>query len=191
MGNPGYSWNGNSNPGPPGHGCFSERMEITTDNGFEPLGNIRPGAKVSSFDLKSGKMVMRRVYTKKVYENRKIWALKVDGLSNTIETTAHHPFLTPRGWVTAQSLRKDDRLLGVNEQGLIHRYNILSSSNSGERQTVVNLITANEHTFMVNGLIVHNYSWARSIRSLLSETWAALGGYETGERKPAGVLQVS
>lgn len=177
-----YRWNGQQNPPPPGFqsGCFSEQMLVTTENGWEPFGNIQPGVKVSSFDPANGQVAPRRVYKKLTFKNREIWRLQADGIRQ-IETTCYHPFLTSRGWVATHRLRENDVLLGINGLGKLQRHRIHACSRTDARMEVVNLITEREHTFMVNGLVVHNYSWARSARTLFSEVWAALGGYQTDD----------
>lgn len=93
-------------------GCFSYETKVWTEKGMEKIGDIvknKMRLNVWSFDY-AGKMVLRPVTGWHENPGNSIYKIRFsDGAE--VECTACHRFWTTnRGWVRADSLRKDDRL---------------------------------------------------------------------------------
>lgn len=89
------------------HGCLHESTPILMENGdFKEISKVLPGELVSSYDIKTGKFVNKRVI-------HSINSGKSDGVAwmkltmtngNSIICTTNHKFLTKDGWIEAKNL---------------------------------------------------------------------------------------
>jgi hypothetical protein len=80
--------------------------------------------------------------------------------------TPSHSFLSARGWLRADQLREGD-MLALHQTSGNEMHSVSSVTSSGFADSVYNLITSEEHTFIVDGLVVHNFSYLRSLRTWL------------------------
>ena len=140
--------------------CFPADAKVLTVHGYRPISEIKKGALVVS-----GQQELVRV--KKVFEcgTSPILCLHVGG--RKIRTTGHHTFLTDRGWVKASGLRLGDRLEGP-EAGTITRFS------TEKREKVYNLHTTGDCTFVVEGVVAHNFTELRVLRTAWSQLFAPL-----------------
>jgi hypothetical protein len=147
-----------------GGSCFPASALVLTPGGEREMADIQPGSLVVS-TAESGAVATRRVLKKKVHRRGRLWRVECAGESAAIDVTKRHSFLTDRGWVQAWRLRPGDRLRGIDAS---YRH-VVTIGVTNEIVPVFNLITESEHTFVVHGCIVHNYTYWRSLRTWCSE----------------------
>ena len=68
---------------------------VSTETGLRPIGEIRPGERVRSFDFGSGEWMLREV-TDRIDSLYTGAVLTITAGRSVIEATIHHPF-----WVVA------------------------------------------------------------------------------------------
>lgn len=130
--------------------------------GWKRIDSIERGDTVLSFCRGSSELVERRVIKKLEHSPTTIWKLSVSGKGKPIGTTAHHSFLTKNGWCRTKTLKPGDLL--VTENGNLAEVLLVSSTQ--QKEPVYNLLTENEHNFVVGGAVVHNFTWCRQLRVL-------------------------
>lgn len=147
--------------------CFIAGTKITTKNGLVNIEDIRPGDVVLTSDGSWQEVndVMSRDYDGDMYK------IRAKGAYESIICTPNHKFLTQNGW------KRADRLLAGNHDGRIKSPDKLSTFKEAstkeygaidyidiyqidvlENQStkVYNLSVENNHSYVANGVIVHN-----------------------------------
>lgn len=140
--------------------CFPADARVLTINGYRAISSLRPGDRVISYSPTDGVTKPRLV--KKVLEYGPKRLCKIDLASShcSVRTTPSHSFLTQSGWLRASQLKSGDVLICSDADK-----EIVSVTRLPNTETVYNLITDCEHTFIVDhGVIAHNYSYLRDIR---------------------------
>ena len=130
-----------------------------------PIEDIRVGDEVLSYDTEAERFCRRRVT--RVFENSApdLMLNICAGGDRTITCTLAHPFLTTRGWVEAMYLRPGiDALIfhpngGPNTRGGV-RFGTVNSVEVADTPSRVasvhNLEVEGTHTYVANGIVVHN-----------------------------------
>jgi len=140
--------------------CFPASMPILTPDGWIKIGELKAGNPVISYQSATGQTRIRRVTRKLDHAPAEIWELTTQD-TEVISTTHSHPFLTRRGWVRACRLRVGDELVTLAGYGRVN-----SIRKTDRVETVHNLFTAVEHTFIVKGqVVVHNFAYLRALRT--------------------------
>lgn len=139
-------------------GCFPAHSLVRTAAGMTPIVSIKPGDLVTSFDARSGNICNRKVIRLKSHQPRRLYQIELEN-DEMIETTASHSFLSGRGWKTTRRLRLGDAVHTVD--GLVPVRKVTKTSCCAP---VYNLITECEHTFVVHGCVVHNFTHLRRAR---------------------------
>lgn len=143
-----------------GIGCFPAGTMITTPNGQTPIEAIRRGDLVIAVDTKgnTSTVVVEGTITK---ENKLIEIHTAQGI---LQTTRDHPI-----WISADEYREAGKL-NVGDSIMMWDTNTLRPTHiirinaaSSEQHHVFNLDVAAPHTFIANGIIVHNKSIARCL----------------------------
>ena len=73
--------------------------------------------------------------------------------------------LTTKGWKKFGDLKVGESKLICPETG---KHLIIKQKTNERRELVYNLHTTGSHNFIANGLVAHNYTFARKFRSMLS-----------------------
>ncbi|HTE44523.1 MAG TPA: Hint domain-containing protein [Gemmatimonadaceae bacterium] len=153
--------------GQPDPACFPAWTLVLTPDGYRPIGEIAVGDRVLSYDRRSGSLSVSHVTRRVDYSPTAIWRI---GLADSakIDTTRDHSFLTTRGWVPTRCLRLGDRLVrsGVNEGAMSGDRRVVDVGPLSRVEPVYNLYTSGEHTFVVHGCVVHNFTHFRAMRTL-------------------------
>lgn len=147
--------------------CFPASARVMTPIGWSPIGEVKAGQVVVSYNAADDAVYSRRVTRKLSHGFASIWEIRTANRRTPILTTPGHSFLTEHGWVLAKDLESDDFLLGINQKSGLVRERVLSSESTAIREPVFNLHTEAEHTFIVEGFVVHNFSYLRNIRTFL------------------------
>ena len=108
-----------------------------------------------------GTLVLRPVTRKWVHGYHKITRVRMSN-GKVLRSTANHTVLTSQGWRTVEALRVGDVLGQRDSMGVVDRIEL-----EDEPVPVYNLYTAGEHTFIVDGVVVHNFTVLRVLRTCL------------------------
>ena len=145
--------------------CFPTTTRILTPTGHREIGDIEPGDTVLSTNA-SGQLVRATVTAKKSYGASPITRIILDGESRDLRTTAHHSFKTDSGWKRASQLQAGDTLLRVDDSGNSQLVRIKAITTEAP-EPVFNLYTTGPHNFIAEGVLAHNFTELRWLR-----TWA-------------------
>ena len=148
-----------------GKHCFPSSALVRTPRGYEVICKLNAGDSVICYDELSGTFATREVTRRIEYPAAILWNIRMVGLPVPVATTASHPFLTTSGWKSAIQLSPDDQLIAFDERGGIKHETVLSVEITDRLQAVYNLHTAGDHTYIVDGLIVHNFVDFRTFRT--------------------------
>jgi len=156
-----------SNPPPPG--CFPATARVLTATGYRPISDIVPSDLVLSY-APDGSTTLRPVTRKLVHGECAIQRVVLEDVA-PLRATANHKVLTGRGWLQVKDLKSGDELVRVEG-----RSTIVQVEAEATPEPVYNLYTAGEHTFVVEGVVVHNFTHLRVLRTwmhrLLVDPWA-------------------
>lgn len=128
--------------------------------GDTPIERVRVGDSVPTFDEATGEV--RRGLVTHVFESPMpddmVRLLLPNG--RTLYCTLGHPIFTRRGWVDAAELRRSDEVLvdagaGLSAWGELRGASLLKREDFSEAR-VYNLEVEGTHTYLTNGLVVHN-----------------------------------
>jgi hypothetical protein len=149
-----------------GPGCFVEGTMVPTEEGWQPIEDIRPGDKVWAYNEETGEIRLREV--------QQTFRRSVDTLielrigSETIVTTTEHPFwVEGLGWMDAAALVPGQKLrtfTGEPQQ-------MSSFARVQHPATVYNFEVEGFHTYFVShgGFLVHNRPCKLPNKDLLSK----------------------
>ncbi len=105
--------------------CLTKDSKILMDNGiYKNINEIKPFEKVISFNLKERKFEAKKVIN--VYENNEEEILNITTEKNNfIRLTGDHPFLTKKGYIKANKLKKGERICLAHGFSILPGYNCL------------------------------------------------------------------
>ena len=132
--------------------CFAEDTPVKTSNGYVPIGEIKEGDFVYSYDEYTDTYEYRPVSRVLVNTTTEFYNINING--EIISTTATHPFYTTEGWVNAEDLRPGSKLLISTGFAEIDEIFVTE----GEEVEVFNLTVVHNHTYTVGlqDIVVHN-----------------------------------
>ena len=142
--------------------CFTGDTMIETPTGEKKISSIKRWDKIISYE--NGKKTVEYVKSAIIYPPSKVWDFI---LSNGVKVSAtdHHTMLTTKGWKKFGDLELGKSKLICPETG---NHLTINHKTNPRRELVYNLHTTGSHNFIANGLIAHNYTFARRFRSILS-----------------------
>lgn len=149
---------------PQGETCFTASAQVLTPDGYQSIGSLEVGSPILSYDLRSACLRQRIVSKKIQHAVGRVWKISTER-SCSIETTANHMFLTMRGWVRAKQLKTGDEILAEPGETGPSSHRVVGVLDTGRNEVVYNLYTTGEHTFLVDGYVVHNFTFFRSFRT--------------------------
>jgi hypothetical protein len=147
-------------PAPPA--CFPGTAQVTTPIGRKQIGQLAQGDVILSY-TRNGSLVESQVTSVQKYSATSIFSLKLT--DRTIRTTDHHTFLSTRGWLRANQLRVGDQLTCVDKQGRSYQARVEGFSTE-PAEPVYNIHTTGEHNFIADGVVAHNFTEFRRLRTL-------------------------
>ncbi len=92
--------------------CVEEGTLISTPTGLIPVEQIQDGDEVIAYNDSTGQLVSSHIGLTAQREVEELIELEVEGQS--IVVSLEHPFLTQRGWIKAQDLTMNDKVLCFN-----------------------------------------------------------------------------
>lgn len=137
------------NGGGGGKGCFEAFTRIYTPKGEVPIVDLKEGDEVISYNQK-GELSVNKVLRKMVHENNDIYRFQFWG--GELLVTSIHWFLTDENaFIEAQKFDAERCVVDLKQ-----RLRPFLGWEFVRRDTVYNLIVDNDHTFIANGIRVHN-----------------------------------
>jgi hypothetical protein len=142
--------------------CFAPGAEIRmADGSVKTIGQVRAGDLVLSFDSANGRFdtsVVERIF---LHEEPMEGLLDLeivteDGEALSLTTTSIHPFYSEGKWKNAVDLKPGDPLLCRAADGQMQQARVVSLEHRSGKNGKVHNIRTSKHTFIVNGIIVHN-----------------------------------
>lgn len=148
-----------------GNGCFPSNALVHTPHGCIKIKEIDVGTAIFSYNPVLKKTCIREVTKKIVHQPESILKISHSKISGQILTTSNHRFLTPNGWVQAKTLKKGNKIMVMYEIMSAECAQVTSIEVLPEKEPVYNLYTAFEHTYIVDGCIVHNFAYFLALRT--------------------------
>ena len=130
--------------------CFLAGTKVLTKDGYVNIEDVKVGSLVATEDgsWQPVNEVMVRDYEGDIYH------LSGSKLLGDIYCTPNHQFMTNHGWVAAEKLSKNNDMLKTSNMEYVEIGNI--EAEAGQRCRVYNISVENIHSYVVNGVIVHN-----------------------------------
>lgn len=139
-----------------GSPCFTADTLVLTDNGYKPIVEVKVGDMV--LDHKLGYSMVTNFFKQ---GKKEIWEIEADFIKRPIRTTSNHRFYVktsdsakPR-WIECNKLKLAYKLALVNNSE-IKWIPINSITNTHKFEEVYDIEVENTHSFIANGVIVHN-----------------------------------
>jgi predicted lipid-binding transport protein (Tim44 family) len=157
-----------------GGGCFPMGTRIAAPGGSVPIDGLAPGDEVTGVDP-SGNAVRATVGSLILARSP---GFRVETEEGSLTTTPEHPVgLWGGGFLSASRLRPGDRIRQWSDRGL-RMATVLGTSSDPEERLVFNLRVSGPHTFLAEGVVVHNKggSSSRSSSSRSSSSRSRSGG---------------
>jgi len=142
--------------------CFTGDTMIMTPNGEKKISSMKRGDKIISYE--NGKKTTEYVKNQVVYPPTKVWDFALSN-GKKVSATEHHTMLTTKGWQKFGDLIVGESKLICPETG---NHLTIKQKMNERRDLVYNLHTTGSHNFIANGLVAHNFTFARRFRSFLS-----------------------
>tara|TARA_B100002003_G_scaffold78288_1_gene73241 strand:- start:392 stop:1141 length:750 start_codon:yes stop_codon:yes gene_type:complete len=142
--------------------CFPATARVLTPTGTSRIADIKRGDMVVSY-RPDGTSTIRPVTRKLKHGNSSIFRVALDDGTN-LRVTSNHTVLTSRGWLRINKLIKGDHL--VQTDGIVSVVGVLLEQIP---EPVYNIYTAGEHTFVVDGVVVHNFTILRMLRTWIHQ----------------------
>ncbi len=151
-----------------GSSCFPARALVETPGGPRAIATLRPGDQVWSWSTERHCRVVARVTDRKEHPPQELWQLEFGDGGAPLLTTGNHTLLTCVGWQRADRIRPGDRLpCSSGELGRL----VVRSAATDRSEPVFNLHTTGPHTFVVDGVVAHNFTVLRGLRTLAHRLW--------------------
>ena len=136
-------------PGVGGQGCFLAGTMILTGDGTEmPIENIKEGMEVYAFDKESGELKVSKVSQTFFHPKENTYLIVNDNLL----VTPNHPVLNNNKWVEIGELEEGDMLTDKDNNPIP----ISKIEEVNELSDVFNFEVEKYHTYVAEGIIVHN-----------------------------------
>ena len=146
----------------PQKSCFPASAKVSTPTGIKQISNLNPGDMVLSYKS-DGSTTTRPITRKLVHGDSQICSVHLND-GTKMKATSNHTVLTSRGWLSINNLKQGDRIIQLDGE-----IGVVKISNEQTLEPVYNLYTAGEHTFIVDGVVVHNFTILRTLRTLIHQ----------------------
>jgi hypothetical protein len=147
--------------------CLPGESPIATPIGRRRLDHLEVGDTIWAWHVSNRKLVPS-VITAKIRTRQELLNLQL--VDQGTLTGPDHSFLTTSGWRRASSLRPGDELVRVTENNQTQQVSVVSVSWTGRFDDVYMIVNSDEHTFLCDGIVTHNFSFLRSFRTALQHT---------------------
>jgi len=140
--------------------CFPATARFLTPIGAKPISDLEPGDMVISYKS-DGTTTIQPITRKFKHGNSPICCVSLDNGTN-LRVTSNHTVLTNRGWLQVNKLHQGDYIIQPHSKACVTKI-----YQEQTQELVYNIYTAGEHTFVVDGVVVHNFTTLRVLRTWL------------------------
>lgn len=154
--------------------CFAIGSLVHTPAGQVPIESVKVGDYVVSWCSRRGASSIAQVIRTTRHGQRPLIEITIDGLASPIRVTCGHRLLAERNWRRAGSIREGDYLTTVSG---IRR--VESVAQVRTRADVVNIVTAEDFSFCVQGVVSHSFSHFPALREAMHRAWSRLKRHAT------------
>lgn len=142
--------------------CFPASAQVLTPNGQCSIADLEIGDMIVSYKS-NGTSILRPITRKLKHGKEFISCVRLsDG--KEIRATSNHTILSNRGWLRINQLLKGDHLIQIDGTKCVEEVVIEPIS-----KPVYNIYSAGEHNFIVDGVVVHNFTTLRLVRTLIHQ----------------------
>jgi hypothetical protein len=149
--------------------CFPGDTSIMTPKGEQRIDALKRGDFVLSWNEARSEMVPRRIKRVEVHASTLPVNVRLDS-GTELRVTGNHTVLSNRGWKRVDALKSGDALHTVANGSA----KIVAVTTAKVKENVFNLITEGEHTFIAGGVIAHNFTTLRRLRTALHQVAEAI-----------------
>jgi len=150
-----------------GGGCFPASAIVITENGPKRIAEVSPGETVLTWDADADKFLSTEAVC--TLRHRRAYLLRIslsDG--KTLYATGNHSLRSQQGWTRADKLSLGDEILDRNGEWL----SIAELGFTSESEPVFNLITYGTNTLVVDGIVSHNFTHAKTLQAaFFNQLW--------------------
>jgi hypothetical protein len=140
-------------------GCFPAAALVATPAGHVSISRLVPGDEVMSWV--DGEYRVARVSAVLAHGSARVSRVRFAAGLGVLDTTGAHTVLTSRGWARVSRLAPGDELIAPNGM----RRAVASIEATTDLVTVYNLHTTGPHNFIVDGVVAHNFTTLRRMRT--------------------------
>ena len=146
--------------------CFPSGARVASIFGsWISMSDLRVGQLVLAYDVKDHNWEPVSIIRIRQHAPVRIVELLLDS-GQILATTASHSVLTKRGWVPAGRLRANDTCL-LTQPGLPTEWHTVTClGRTSREEKVYSFTTSRVHVTCVDGVIVHEFTHMRALRSL-------------------------
>ncbi|MEK6891121.1 MAG: polymorphic toxin-type HINT domain-containing protein [Nanoarchaeota archaeon] len=130
-----------------GDTCFLAGTEISTNNGYKNIEEVRVGDKILSYNESSKNTEVSEVLNTFRHETDSYLVI-----NEKLKLTGNHPIFINGDWRRADSAKLNDYLTDINGNDIL----IKSIQKFDSNETVYNLEIKDTHTYYAENLLVHN-----------------------------------
>ena len=144
--------------------CFAGTAEILTPDGNRRISEVTTGDYVLAYGA-GGRLQPRTIIKKSQHEEMPVFRLFHEHSTVPVRVAADHTFLTNSGWKRAHELKINDEIYFIlNGKYTTSKFCYLEGEEGLD--TLYNIIVAGDFTFIVDGCVVHSFSYFRRLRTL-------------------------
>ena len=152
----------NKSSGSGGGACFTKDSKVLTPSGPKDISKLRVGEKVLS--IINGKTCIESIKKVIEYAPHVVYDYKLSN-NDVISATEHHTILTENGWKQLKNIPTGSEIIIFDDHTKSNKTVTIEQKGNKRREPVYNLHTSGAHNFIVNGVIAHNFTFARKLRS--------------------------
>lgn len=152
---------------PDGGGCFIANTPVLmADRSLKNIQDVVVGDEILAYNIDTSELESKTVLKTLVHHNTDALIEITDDYNNTLTMTPSHPILTTEGWKSRNpttALREhgiETGWLHVGDELIGYQYNSkvtnIKEIGVGENYDTYNIAVHNFHTYITNGIIVHN-----------------------------------
>ncbi len=132
--------------------CFLSGTKVTmADGSYKNIENVNIGDKVLTYDQKTDSFVPGSVI-KTFHHTPSMMTDYYLIINNNLKVTPNHPMWVNGKWIPAGDIKIGDKLLNQNGNNVL----VTSIQKVYHKVPTYNLEVSNTHTYIANGIVVHN-----------------------------------
>ena len=143
--------------------CFAPNAQVLTPKGYKDISTLKEGDTVIS--LFENERTFEKIKKVQTYAAAVIHDYHLDN-GSIISATRHHTVLTEKGWKKLGDISIGEKLVTGDARASSTKLEKINKPRIGK---VYNLHTTGPHNFIVDGMVAHNFTFARRFRSFIHD----------------------